>query len=40
MVIYPDRGSGVVVLANSSNAAELVAEVASRVLGGKAYWDW
>ena len=39
MVVYPDQGIGVVVLSNSSNASDLVFELAGRALGGKAYWD-
>ena len=39
MVIYPEQGVGIVVLSNSSNASDLVVEIASRALGGKAHWD-
>ena len=40
MVIYPDSGTGIVILTNSSNASNLVAEVVERALGGKAFWDF
>ncbi len=40
MVYYPASGDGVVVLSNSSRSSNLVAEIAARALGGKAYWDW
>jgi CubicO group peptidase (beta-lactamase class C family) len=40
MVIYPDRGLGVVVLSNSGNSSDLIVEIAGRALGGRAVWDF
>jgi hypothetical protein len=39
MAIYPQRRLSVVVLANSATASDLVADVAARAIGGKAFWS-
>jgi CubicO group peptidase (beta-lactamase class C family) len=39
MVVYPQQGLGVVVLANSGEAGDLVRAVVARALGGKTDWD-
>jgi hypothetical protein len=38
MVIYPESGSGIVILANSGTAGDAGADIALRALGGPSYW--
>jgi CubicO group peptidase (beta-lactamase class C family) len=39
MVIYPERGCGVVVLTNSDDGYPVACDVAQRALGGEARWE-
>jgi len=40
MVVYPERGCGVVVLTNSDDGYPVACDVAQRALGGKARWEY
>ncbi len=40
MVVYPQRGCGVVVLTNSDSGYPVACDVAQRALGGKAHWEF
>lgn len=40
MVVYPERGCGVVVLTNGDDGYPVACDVAQRALGGKARWEY
>jgi CubicO group peptidase (beta-lactamase class C family) len=40
MVVYPEHGSGIVVLTNSEYGYPIACDVAQRALGGKARWEF
>ena len=40
MVVYPEHGSGVVVLTNSDYGYSVACDLAQRALGGKARWEY